>query len=573
MRVGHLHQWQVLLDELPHVPDVRRQRHVCTATCMNPNGCVSGLCSGTIPCSGLVAGWKNGNECHRYSSDPNNFCLPSGDCSTSASTSLCDNPPTALATQIIGTTPRTECDGGCRDTSKCPINGAVTTSDSISEICFTSLNQTCTMGAQCNLQGKCVPPGASCTIDNDCPVAAPRCSGPATGFKVCCQDVMGGWNHPCQTCTNGIPTFICPGTSTTGCAEPTFPTSSAVHDCDRLQQPRQGLERRRVREVHRQHWRQVQTAGPVLGANDYALCTSAVTTAFQCASSLCATRPSASSATLRRRRSAPCALSTPRPARARRTRSARRRRLQEDSRPDVQCWQRVLEHVLPAGRVLQCGVVRRHRRRWRRVPSLRSRRLGRHVHGRRRCGVRRRNAIACSTLVSGFSTRFCQKFSADTTGLCDNTGTCIKTDTNRCITNGVTSTNARDVRHVKCIDSAAVPVAHAACRLDAGERVQAQHRRERCADIQCSNFVRGWAGNACQLYGASPRIGRCDGTARASAARARRRSPRFACRRRLCRRARAPRASTRCVRCQLGAVDGRHAGPGVPRQRRHRRLH
>jgi hypothetical protein len=56
-------------------------------------------------------------------------------------------------------------------------------------------------------------------------------------------------------------------------------------------------------------------------------------------------------------------------------------RLQEDSRSDVRWWQRVLEHVLPAGRVLQCGVVRRHRRRWRRVPSLRSQRLGRHVHG------------------------------------------------------------------------------------------------------------------------------------------------------------------------------------------------
>jgi hypothetical protein len=88
--------------------------------------------------------------------------------------------------------------------------------------------------------------------------------------------------------------------------------------------------------------------------------------------------------------------------------------------------------------------------------------------------VRRRNAIACSGLVSGFSTRFCQKFAADTTGLCDNTGTCIKTDTNRCITNGVSSTVHVTCGDVKCIDSAAVPAAHAACRLDAVERVQAR---------------------------------------------------------------------------------------------------
>jgi hypothetical protein len=50
-------------------------------------------------------------------------------------------------------------------------------------------------------------------------------------------------------------------------------------------------------------------------------------------------------------------------------------------------------------------------------------------------------ALMRSTAMSGFvSDNICQRFADNTTGLCDNTGTCIKTDTQRCIDNAVPRT-------------------------------------------------------------------------------------------------------------------------------------
>jgi hypothetical protein len=203
---------------------------VCTATCTNPNGCASALCSSTsIPCSGRVAGWVSTNQCHRYSADVPNFCLQSGDCSTAADVDRCDNPPTALSTVLIGSSSR--CDTGCVQSTACVVNDVVANADSFSEVCFVSGTRGCGGTSNCNAQGKCVAPGATCMSDADCPPTgnATKCYGPAPTAKVCCLDQPGmTWNHPCQVCVDGIPTFNCPGTATQGCAEPIYSGVAAL---------------------------------------------------------------------------------------------------------------------------------------------------------------------------------------------------------------------------------------------------------------------------------------------------------------------------------------------------------
>jgi hypothetical protein len=356
-------------------------------------------------------------------------------------------------------------------------------------------------------------PGAPCTHDNDCPVAAPRCSGPAIDFKVCCQDIMGGWNHPCQSCTSGIPTFICPGTSTTGCAEPMFPTPLQCTTAIACNNRVKGWNGAACERFTADTGGKCKPQGLCSGATDYALCTSAVTTAFQCASSNCrdttkCQRGDAAPASL----GAVCFINAeagtcPTNSVCSPTGDCKKI-LGQTCSSGSECLSTFCQHGVCCN-VASCagtGGVGGECRRCDRSGSVGTCTADVGVV----CGGA--NAIACSGLVSGFSTRFCQKFAADTTGLCDNTGTCIKTDTNRCITNGVSSTNHVTCGDVKCIDSAQcqprTPLAGSTlsnvCKLDTDVSL--------CADIQCSNFVRGWAGNACQLYGASPRIGRCDST-------------------------------------------------------------
>ena len=118
----------------------------------------------------------------------------------------------------------------------------------------------------------------------------------------------------------------------------------------------------------------------------------------------------------------------------------------------------------------------------------------------------------CSALSSGFASNVCNRFSGNTTGVCDNTGACIKTDTNRCNTNGVTPTAQFTCGSLACVEAGTCvnrnPVPSALSDVCFVNQDQAA-----CADIQCQNFVKGWAGNVCQAYGSASRVGRCDGTA------------------------------------------------------------
>jgi hypothetical protein len=121
------------------------------------------------------------------------------------------------------------------------------------------------------------------------------------------------------------------------------------------------------------------------------------------------------------------------------------------------------------------------------------------------------DAINCNALASGFvSGNICQRFADNTTGLCDNTGTCIKTDTQRCIDNAVPLTGLFTCGDAVCVDAGtcvsrtAVPTSlDAVCALN--------EDRAACPAIECDDYVRGWANSVdCQRYGASPRTGRCN---------------------------------------------------------------
>jgi hypothetical protein len=132
------------------------------------------------------------------------------------------------------------------------------------------------------------PLSSLCSSDRDCPAATPSCYGPAPDAKTCCLDVPGGWNHPCQTCTNGIPTFYCPGTRTAGCTEPSFSTApqctTAIACNDRVK----GWNGATCEKFTSNTTGKCKPQGLCSGADDYALCSTAFLNAtFTCASALC----------------------------------------------------------------------------------------------------------------------------------------------------------------------------------------------------------------------------------------------------------------------------------------------
>jgi hypothetical protein len=110
------------------------------------------------------------------------------------------------------------------------------------------------------------------------------------------------------------------------------------------------------------------------------------------------------------------------------------------------------------------------------------------------------NAIACSQLVSGFSSNVCQKFASDTTGVCDTMGVCIKTDTNRCFTNGVPTSALLTCGSVQCVNSSGCQPRINTSGVTLDQVCLVNQNVAACADIDCRTTVRGWNGARCERY-------------------------------------------------------------------------
>jgi hypothetical protein len=125
--------------------------------------------------------------------------------------------------------------------------------------------------------------------------------------------------------------------------------------------------------------------------------------------------------------------------------------------------------------------------------------------------------IPCTTVVAGWSGNSCDRWGNAGAARCTTAGNCATaSDVSLCGTSASNTANTRvslATCDTACVDATkCVPGSLIATADTVAEVCKIDSDAGSCADIQCSNFVKGWAGNACQLYGASPRIGRCNST-------------------------------------------------------------
>ena len=122
----------------------------CNGTCQ---ACQSGSCGnanvGTDPgehcsCTNYIYGWSN-NSCKKYSSSTshNGMCKSDGTCYT------------AVPDSCTGAGETTITCGSSECKKACPQNGAVVDYDEMDEVCYTSGQQGCPEGYECNASGQC----------------------------------------------------------------------------------------------------------------------------------------------------------------------------------------------------------------------------------------------------------------------------------------------------------------------------------------------------------------------------------------------------------------------------------
>jgi hypothetical protein len=301
--------------------------------------------------------------------------------------------------------------------------------------------------------------------DADCPPTgnATKCYGPAPTAKVCCLDEPGmTWNHPCQVCIAGIRTFNCPGTAAQGCAEPIYmgvaPLCTTQIPCLGRARGWNGAACERFTANENGKCR---PGGLCNTATDFALCDiAAVNVAQTCADVRCidpsrcqlgdtniatlddvcliageqGTCPSGSTCdklgACKKNLGQPCSAAS---------------ECQLPNGDPGFCQQGVCCNVASCAGT---GGIGGECRRCDRAASLGTCTADTGVA----CGGP--DAINCNALASGFvSGNICQRFADNTTGLCDNTGTCIKTDTQRCIDNAAPRTGLFTCGDVECVDA------------------------------------------------------------------------------------------------------------------------
>jgi hypothetical protein len=154
-------------------------------TCSGSNSACQNIASGSDPnnecssytCANYVLGWySNGNSCYAY---PNGPTALNGNCNGNAACSSFVQSCTSGAGNTLAS-----CGVGCKNTSACISGTAISTSDSVSEVCFTDeVQHSCSSGYACDNSGNCI---------KDCSIASGgACAGAINGI---CDTVHPPYN-------------------------------------------------------------------------------------------------------------------------------------------------------------------------------------------------------------------------------------------------------------------------------------------------------------------------------------------------------------------------------------------
>jgi hypothetical protein len=107
----------------------------CTSQCFVPHGCfgpgISAVCTATIPCTTVVAGWS-GSSCDRWGNAGAARCTTAGNCATASDVALCGTSASGTANTRVSLA---TCDTACVDATKCVPGSLIATADTVAEVC------------------------------------------------------------------------------------------------------------------------------------------------------------------------------------------------------------------------------------------------------------------------------------------------------------------------------------------------------------------------------------------------------------------------------------------------------